>query len=122
MKAAGTSAPKTHDLGDDTESLSDLGEEDIRVEHDRYFGKLGTQGESGLPVSLELLTDNETDTTTKDIDDGRRAELDDDDQQIFWDEDAGGVVVGGDENALGEVRLDSIYCRENCSVFVCTCI
>ena len=58
MKAAGTSAPKTHD---DTESLSGLGEEDIRVEHDRYFGKISTQGESDLPVSLELLTDNETD-------------------------------------------------------------
>jgi len=113
MKAAAepeSFASQNHGSSDDTESLSDLGPEDIQAEHDRYFGNpFDAKDESGPAVSLELLTDSESDVTTED---GGIAELDEEDRQppiIFWDDGAGAGALRDDGNARGEgniVRAD----------------
>jgi len=106
-KETETLPSQNHDSGDDTESLSDLGTEDIQAEHDRYFGDaFDTKDESGPAVSLELLTDSESDVTT--TEDGGIAELDEEDRQppiIFWDDGAGAGALRDGVNARGEGNI-----------------
>lgn len=93
--------------GSDTESLSDIEKDDIQAEHDRYFGSAsGTRNASAPPVSLELLSDSESDITTED--DGRGiGDLDDDEGQpvVFVAEDAGIAPVRDGDNAIREGNI-----------------
>ena len=93
--------------GSDTESLSGLEKDDIQAVHDRYFGNtLNTRNAPGPPVSLELLSDSDSDITTED--DGRGiGDLDDDDGQPVLFVPGGAVIapVRDGEHALPEGNI-----------------
>lgn len=104
MKEA--SASQLHDSDDDTESLSDLDQEDIQAEHDRYFGNIFDTQDEFPPPALESLTDSESDVTTED--DGRAiGDLDDEDGQpaVVFGVEGAAVAVAGEGNVAREDGL-----------------